>query len=167
MASSATTGTWQRGYLSFGLKAPQNYLAPVCRLPEGFQPIWAIKGVTQAISGAYLGSMGSDRKGDIAVIFAATRTEVDQDGYERAAQAMATLAERQPGYRGIMSTRGADGFGITVSYWADDAAAIAWRDHPEHAAIREQGRAHWYSSYSLDVARVERSYAWSKVPAHG
>jgi len=111
--------------------------------------------------------MGSDRKGHIAVIFAATRTEFDQDGYESAAHAMAVLAERQPGYRGIKSTRGADGFGITVSYWADDAAAIAWRDHPEHAAIREQGRAHWYSSYSLEVARVERAYAWSKAPANG
>jgi heme-degrading monooxygenase HmoA len=167
MASSATTGTWQRGYLSFGLDAPQNYLAPVCRLPKGFQPIWAIKGVTQATSGEYLEPMGSDRKGDIAVIFASTRTEFDPDGYQQAAQAMAALAEHQPGYRGIMSTRGADGFGITVSYWADDAAAIAWRDHPEHTAIREQGRAHWYSSYSLDVARVERSYAWSKAPADG
>ena len=39
--------------------------------------------------------MGSDRKGDIAVIFAATRTEFDQDGYERAAQAMAALAEAE------------------------------------------------------------------------
>ena len=111
--------------------------------------------------------MGSDRKGDIAVIFASTRTEVDEDGYQQAAQAMAALAERQPGYRGMQSTRGTDGFGITVSYWADDAAAIAWRDHPEHTAIREQGRAQWYSSYSLEVARVERAYAWSQAPANG
>lgn len=111
--------------------------------------------------------MGSDRKGDIAVIFASTRTEVDEDGYQQAAQAMAALAERQPGYRGMQSTRGTDGFGITVSYWADDAAAIAWRDQPEHRAIREQGRAQWYSSYSLEVARVERTYAWSQAPANG
>jgi heme-degrading monooxygenase HmoA len=111
--------------------------------------------------------MGSDRKGEIAVIFASTRTEFGQDSYELAAQAMAALAERQSGYRGMQSTRGADGFGITVSYWADDAAAIAWRDHPEHTAIREQGRAHWYSSYSLEVARVERAYAWSKAPTNG
>ena len=53
---------------------------------------------------------------------------------------MDALAAAQPGYRGVDSARGADGLGITVSYWADDAAAIAWRDHPEHAAIRERGR---------------------------
>jgi len=111
--------------------------------------------------------MDDHRTGDIAVIFASTRIAADQDGYQRAAQLMAALAERQPGYRGMQSTRGADGFGITVSYWADDAAAIAWRDHPEHTAIREQGRAQWYSSYSLEVARIERTYAWSKATANG
>jgi heme-degrading monooxygenase HmoA len=52
--------------------------------------------------------------------------------------------------------------GITVSYWADDAAAIAWRDNPDHAAIRESGRALWYDSYSVNVARVERAYSWAR-----
>lgn len=111
--------------------------------------------------------MGDERTGEIAVIFASTRTDFDHDGYEAAAHAMVTLAARQPGYRGIRSTRGADGFGITVSYWADNEAAKAWRDHPEHTAIREQGRAHWYSSYSLEVARVERAYGWTHEPTDG
>ena len=112
-------------------------------------------------------AMGDDRKGDIAVIFASTRTAFDEDGYQQAARTMASLAAQQPGYCGMVSTRGDDGFGITVSYWADENAARDWRDHPEHTAIREQGRAHWYSSYSLEVARVERAYAWSKAPANG
>lgn len=110
--------------------------------------------------------MGEDRTGDIAVIFTSTRTDFDDAGYDAAANAMAALARQQPGYRGVQSTRGPDGFGITISYWADDAAAMAWRDHPEHTAIRDKGRAHWYSSYRLEVARVERAYGWTREDAH-
>lgn len=100
--------------------------------------------------------------GSIAVIFVAQRTDADDEGYSAAANAMDALAAQQKGYLGIDSARGNDGLGITVSYWADDAAAIAWRDQPEHASIREQGRGRWYSSYSLHVASVERSYDWIK-----
>lgn len=100
--------------------------------------------------------------GSISVIFVAQRTSDDDEGYAAAANAMDALAAQQEGYLGIDSARGSDGLGITVSYWADDAAAKAWRDNPEHAAIREQGRGRWYSSYSLHVASVERSYDWTK-----
>ena len=100
--------------------------------------------------------------GSISVIFVAQRTSEDDEGYAAAANAMDALAAQQEGYLGIDSARGSDGLGITVSYWADDAAAKAWRDQPEHASIREQGRGRWYSSYSLHVASVERSYDWTK-----
>ena len=71
------------------------------------------------------------------------------------------LAAAQPGFRGVESARGPDGFGLTVSYWADDAAALAWRDHPDHRATRDAGRARWYESYTVTVARVERGYRWT------
>jgi len=106
--------------------------------------------------------MRGKRDGQIAVIFASTRTVEDDAGYGAAAARMVELAARQPGYCGVASARGADGFGITVSYWADEAAAIAWRDHPEHAAIRDQGRAKWYSSYTLEVAQIGRGYDWTR-----
>ena len=98
----------------------------------------------------------------ISVIFVAQRTELDADGYARAAAIMDELAARQEGYIGVDSVRGADGLGITVSYWTDDASAKAWRDHPDHAAIRAAGRDRWYSDYSLHVAQVTRSYDWKK-----
>lgn len=107
--------------------------------------------------------MGSDaRTGQIAVIFVAQRTREDEAGYAAAAAAMVELAATQPGYAGIDSTRGPDGLGITISYWHDDASAIAWRDHPDHARIRELGRANWYAWYDLQVARVERGYRWRR-----
>lgn len=100
--------------------------------------------------------------GTISVIFVAQRTDADATGYVQAAATMDELAAQQPGYIGMVSVRGADGLGITVSYWASDADAKAWRDHPEHATIRDAGRDRWYSEYSLHVAAVTRSYDWKK-----
>lgn len=107
--------------------------------------------------------MHHDRSGAVAVIFLSTRTGDDPDGYAAAAETMDRLAAAQPGYLGVDSARGPGGVGLTVSYWADEAAALAWRDHPEHAAIRDRGRERWYADYRVDVARVERSYAWRRA----
>lgn len=106
--------------------------------------------------------MNQERTGEIAVIFVSFRNDADAIGYGEAAAAMGALAAAQPGYRGVDSAREAGGTGITVSYWADDAAAIAWRDHPDHAAIRDAGRAIWYDSYAVTVTRVERAYVWTR-----
>ena len=106
--------------------------------------------------------MHDDRNGQVAVIFVSQRSDADADGYAGAAEAMDRLAAAQPGYRGIDSARGDDGFGVTVSYWADEAAALAWRQHAEHAAIREMGRALWYERYSVSVASVTRGYSWPR-----
>jgi heme-degrading monooxygenase HmoA len=97
--------------------------------------------------------------GTISVIFVAQRTELDADGYARAATMMDELAGQQGGYVGMDSVRDAAGLGITVSYWTSEASAKAWRDH---AAIRDAGRDRWYRDYSLHVAHVTRSYDWKK-----
>lgn len=102
------------------------------------------------------------REGQVAVIFVSQRTDEDADGYSEAADAMAALAALQPGYAGVESVRDSGGLGITVSYWTDDASAQAWRDNPDHARIRDLGRARWYDWYVLEVTRVERGYRWSR-----
>lgn len=102
------------------------------------------------------------RVGQIAIIFVSLRTGADDDGYAAAAKAMDALAATQPGYCGMESARGATGPGITVSYWADETSAKAWRDHPEHRAIRDRGRALWYENYELVVAKVTRDYDWQR-----
>ena len=104
--------------------------------------------------------MDSARVGQVAVIFASRRNGRDAAGYGAAVDDMDVLAAAQPGYRGMDSARGPDGFGITVSYWADDDAAKAWRDHPDHRRTRDAGRAVWYDDYTVTVARVERGYDW-------
>lgn len=92
-----------------------------------------------------------------AVIFSSLRTPGDQ-GYEQMAARMVELAARQPGFLGAESTRGADGFGITVSYWRSEEDIAAWRQHAEHRVAQEGGRKLWYEHYELRVARVERAW---------
>ncbi len=106
--------------------------------------------------------MANERIGLTAVTFVSHRTAVDEPGYLAASAQMEALAATQPGYRGSESARGSDGCGITISYWADDAAARAWRDQPDHAAIREMGRTRWYDDYTLTVATVTRAYRWAR-----
>jgi heme-degrading monooxygenase HmoA len=93
-----------------------------------------------------------------AVIFASTRTSAD-GGYGETADRMVELAAKQPGYLGVESARGADGFGITVSYWSDPAAIRAWKAEAEHLLAQERGRTEWYQHYELRVAKVERAYS--------
>src|SRR5215469_1989693 len=96
-----------------------------------------------------------------AVIFTSVRTAGD-NGYEQRAEEMLRLAADQPGFLGVDLTRGADGLGITVSYWRDEESISAWRAHTEHARARSDGREKWYESFALHVARVERSYDFSR-----
>jgi heme-degrading monooxygenase HmoA len=93
-----------------------------------------------------------------AVIFPSSRTAGDND-YGATADRMVELAEEQPGYLGVESARGADGFGITVSYWQSEEAIRAWKLHAEHTLARERGNREWYEHWELRVAKVERAYA--------
>jgi heme-degrading monooxygenase HmoA len=92
-----------------------------------------------------------------AVVFTSQRSEGDR-GYASVARRMEELAAGQPGFLGIESARGPDGFGITVSYWTSEEAIAGWKANAEHAAAQEAGRSTWYSSFAIRVARVERAY---------
>ena len=93
-----------------------------------------------------------------AVIFTSIRTADDSAGYEAMAERMVELARDQPGFLGIESARGADGLGITVSYWTSEEAIRGWREHAEHVVAQQHGRNRWYEQYVLRVAKVEREY---------
>jgi heme-degrading monooxygenase HmoA len=94
-----------------------------------------------------------------AVIFTATRTNIEEAEYHEMAEKMVSLAKEQPGYLGVESTRdAATGLGITVSYWRDEASIHAWKKHLSHSEARHSGRQRWYQDYAVRIARVEREY---------
>ena len=100
-----------------------------------------------------------------AVIFTSARTPADAASYETTANRMVELARQQPGFLGVESARGADGLGITVSYWTSEAAIRAWREQAEHQLAQTAGREKWYAAYELRVARVERAYGYPQAGA--
>ena len=102
-----------------------------------------------------------------AVIFASQHSGAGGADYASSAKRMFELAAEQPGYLGVESTHGADGFGITVSYWNSLEAIAAWRKHAEHTLTRERGRAEWYLGYELRIAKVERAYGFRTAGSEG
>jgi heme-degrading monooxygenase HmoA len=92
-----------------------------------------------------------------AVIFTSQRTAGDH-GYGEMAGKMEALGSARPGFLGIESARRADGVGITVSYWRDEASLLAWKHDAEHQQAQRGGRATWYAGYEVRIARVERAY---------
>ena len=93
-----------------------------------------------------------------AVIFSSQRRQSDA-GYSQMAEKMETLASQQPGYLGIESSRSADGFGLTVAYFEDEASILAWKNNAEHLEAQELGKQIWYTFYHVRIAKVERAYS--------
>lgn len=95
----------------------------------------------------------------VAVIFTSIRTAEDDEGYALAAAAMERLAAEQPGYLGITSVRDPNTrLGVTVSYWATDDDARAWKQVTEHREVQRLGRTRWYDRYLVEIAQVDRVY---------
>jgi heme-degrading monooxygenase HmoA len=97
-----------------------------------------------------------------AVIFTSQRAADDGRAYGEVAQRMVDLGARYDGFLGIESARGADGVGITVSYWRDEAALVAWKRDTEHEKAQRAGRTAWYEAYEVRVAKVERAYGFAR-----
>ena len=109
------------------------------------------------------GIAGSVGAGAYAVVFTSRRAEGD-GGYAQTGDDMVRLASSQPGFLGVESARDADGLGITVSYWRDEASIRAWREVADHRAAQRAGRERWYRAYRVRVCRVEREYGFDREP---
>jgi len=77
-----------------------------------------------------------------AVIFASQRAASSggaDDDYGLTSDRMVELARARDGFLGVESTRDATGFGITVSYWRDEAAIAGWKADFEHREAQRRG----------------------------
>jgi hypothetical protein len=97
-----------------------------------------------------------------AAIFTSRRNEQPGDGYEETADRMFELASEQPDSRlRQCAQRRARHHGLLLG---ERSAIAAWKAHAEHAAAQREGRARWYESYDLRIARVERAYGFDRAP---
>jgi len=99
----------------------------------------------------------------VAVIFT-TQRSADLEGYAEMAERMDELARQQPGFLGVESASTSER-GITVSYWADEAASRAWREVAEHLLAQRLGAERWYDAYDLRVATVTRDHSFRRANA--
>ncbi|HEX5391054.1 MAG TPA: antibiotic biosynthesis monooxygenase [Burkholderiaceae bacterium] len=91
------------------------------------------------------------------VIFRATVRQLDEH-YSQMAARMRELALTEFGCLGFHAvTEGHSE--VALSYWPDEAAIRAWKNHPEHLLAQQQGRDRWYTAYSVEVAEIRRAYA--------
>lgn len=94
-------------------------------------------------------------------VFSTVRTR-EQDGYRETNARMEELVRGVPGFLGMDHAQTPGGLGITVGYFRDADALAEWRRDAEHRAAQERGRAEWYESYTLHVAKVERSHGFTR-----
>ncbi|MGW2463360.1 antibiotic biosynthesis monooxygenase family protein [Streptomyces sp. NPDC001761] len=87
----------------------------------------------------------------------------DQSGYSETAARMEELVKDVPGFLGMDHAQTPGGLGITVGYFRDADALTRWRTDTEHRAAQRRGRAEWYQSYTLHVAKVERSHGFTRA----
>jgi len=99
------------------------------------------------------------------VIFTSLRDEspgTKDDGYAATADRMVELVQKQPGFLGFESARGADGLGTTISYWRSLEDVARWKNVAEHLAAQRLGREKWYRAFTLRVARVEDDWSFER-----
>ncbi len=91
------------------------------------------------------------------VIFRAKIRQFDAE-YSAMAKRMRELALSEFGCTGFHAvTEGEQE--VALSYWPDEVSIRAWRAHPEHRQAQQLGKEKWYETYSVEIARIERSYA--------
>jgi len=95
-------------------------------------------------------------------VFTTVRTQ-EQSDYSETNARMEDLVKDIPGYLGMDHAQTPGGLGITVGYFRDADALTEWRTDAEHRAAQKRGRDQWYESYTLHVAKVERSHGFVRA----
>ena len=47
---------------------------------------------------------------------------------------------------------------IAISYWQDEESIRRWKEDTLHRLAQQRGKAKWYASYSVEVAKIARRY---------
>lgn len=96
----------------------------------------------------------------IAVIFEVWPGEGHKDAYLDIAHGLRPELEKIDGFISIerFSSMYEEGKILSLSYWRDEAAVQAWREHTKHRAAQDKGRYELFANYRLRVAEVLRDY---------
>ncbi len=92
-----------------------------------------------------------------AVIFKATVKQLD-DEYSQTAKRMRELAIEKYGCLDFVSSLEKDQE-IAISYWEDEQHIVSWKQDKEHLKAQALAAKKWYSSYSVEITKIQRRYS--------
>ncbi|CAM3809731.1 antibiotic biosynthesis monooxygenase family protein [Parendozoicomonas haliclonae] len=97
------------------------------------------------------------------VIFQAILT-VPEDEYLQTASQLRELALNDYGCLKFVAMTEGDQE-LALSWWADEESIRHWKQASDHLMAQQLGRERWYSSYSVEVGKITRKYAFPEDTA--
>ncbi len=96
----------------------------------------------------------------IAIIFELQPAEGRRDAYLDHAARLTPALEGMDGFLSIerFESLTTPGKLLSLSFWRDEAAVAAWRNHGEHRLAQAAGRGGIFAGYRLRVVSVIRDY---------
>jgi heme-degrading monooxygenase HmoA len=96
----------------------------------------------------------------IAIIFEVQPAEGRMDAYLDYAARLKPELEQMDGFISVerFQSLTTPGKLLSVSFWRDEAAVAAWRNHAEHRKAQAAGRGGLFADYRLRVVSVIRDY---------
>ncbi|VUS82493.1 antibiotic biosynthesis monooxygenase family protein [Klebsiella spallanzanii] len=103
----------------------------------------------------------------IAVLFEAEVTPASQLRYLALAEELKPLLSTLDGFIAIERFQSLTTVGkiLSLSWWRDEKAVLAWKRNLCHQAAQKEGRESIFSHYHIRVAQVLREYG-SEEPIH-
>lgn len=96
----------------------------------------------------------------IAVIFEVVPAEGQRDAYLGLAATLRADLEQADGFISVerFESLTTPGKLLSLSFWRDEAAVVAWRQVERHRRAQAAGRGRMFADYRLRVAAVLRDY---------
>ena len=96
----------------------------------------------------------------IAVIFEVVPSAAGRETYFEIAADLKPLLETIDGFISVerFQSLADPGKFLSLSFWRDEQAVLAWRNTPDHRAAQAAGRGGVFESYRLRIASVIRDY---------
>lgn len=96
----------------------------------------------------------------IAVIFQVAPDEGRAQDYFDAAAALREAVSKIDGFISVerFESLTTPGKYLSLSFWRDEAAVQAWRQHQDHQVAQDQGKGGIFKDFRISVAEVVREY---------
>ena len=104
----------------------------------------------------------------IVVLFSVTpRDDADPREEEEASDRMWRIVSSMPGFISYKGYTADDGEWIAVVRFESKEALDAWKRHPDHRLVQEQGRETFYEEYWVQASETFRQYRFTRKEGYG